>query len=85
MLYRRPDCSLCDEARATLQIILEERASLGEPLPTFREVDITGDPDLESRFGSSIPVLAVEGQHLDLATGGRRIRAFLDRTIGRLA
>jgi hypothetical protein len=85
VLYRRPTCSLCDETRATLQIILEERARLGEPVPTLREVDITGDPELESRFGASIPVLAVDGTHLDLATGGRRIRAFLDRTIGRLA
>jgi glutaredoxin len=85
ILYRRPACELCDEARAIVQIVLEERARLGETIPTFREVDITGDTILEERFGASIPVIAVDGRHLDLATGGKRVRSFLDRTLGRLA
>lgn len=84
-LYRRVHCHLCDEARASLQIALEERARLGEPLPRIAHVDIDTDPTLVARYGELIPVMAINGEELHLATSGRRIRLFLDRTLGRLA
>lgn len=84
-LYRRPSCELCDETRAVLQVVLEERAKAGETVPVFREVDISGDADLEERYGASIPVMAIDGQHLVFATGAHRVRSFLERTLGRLA
>jgi len=83
-LYRRTDCELCDETRLLLQAALEDRATRGESVPIVREVDIDMDPSLEERFGGRIPVLAVDGQELELATSGRQVRAFLDRTLGRL-
>lgn len=83
-LYRRTDCELCDETRLLLQAALEDRAARGERVPIVREVDIDTDPSLDERFGSRIPVLALGGQELELATGGRQVRAFLDRTLGRL-
>lgn len=83
-LYRRTDCELCDETRLLLQAALEDRATRGETVPLVREVDIDADPALEERFGSRIPVLALDGQELELATSGRQVRAFLDRTLGRL-
>jgi glutaredoxin len=83
-LYRRTDCELCDETRLLLQSALEERATRGERVPIVREVDIDMDPSLEELFGSRIPVLALDGHQLELATGGRQVRAFLDRTLGRL-
>ncbi len=82
--YRRTDCELCDETRLLLQAALEDRATRGETVPVVREVDIDADPSLEERFGSRIPVLALDGQELELATSGRHVRAFLDRTLGRL-
>lgn len=84
-LFRRADCQLCDEGRDALQVALEERARLGEPLPAVTSVDIDADPTLIARYGDLIPVMAIGGDELHLATSGRRIRLFLDRALGRLA
>lgn len=55
-LYSRPGCHLCDEMKAAL-----ERAGRGLDLQ-LNEVDISLDPELESRFGWDIPVLFVNGR-----------------------
>lgn len=57
----------------------------GESIVRVLEVDVAPDAELERRYGASIPVLSIEGMELSLATNGRQIRAFLDRTLGRLA
>jgi glutaredoxin len=54
VLYSRPGCHLCDDARAVLQRI-------GEP---FDEVDIESDDDLHKRYLERIPVVALDGQEL---------------------
>jgi glutaredoxin len=56
VIYGAPDCSLCDEAKA----ILEPAATrLGFRL---RAVDITSDPELETRHRASIPVVEIDGE-----------------------
>ncbi len=52
-LYSRPGCHLCDDMKAIVAPVASE---LGYAL---REVDISSQPDLESRFGSEIPVLLI--------------------------
>ncbi|HEX5950231.1 MAG TPA: glutaredoxin family protein [Actinomycetota bacterium] len=55
LLYSRPGCGLCDEAR---EVILAER----ERTPfAFDEVDISGDEALELEYGIRIPVVLVDG------------------------
>ena len=51
-LYTRPGCHLCDTMKNVVDEVARE-----EPV-TLREVDVTGDPGLERRFGTEIPVLA---------------------------
>lgn len=51
VLYGRPDCHLCDDAR---QVLL----AVGEP---FEEVDIEGDDELFKRYLERIPVVTVDG------------------------
>ena len=77
ILYSRPGCHLCDEARAIVQGLLEDRAARSQPLARFREIDITTDPDLERRFFDAIPVVELGGDRLELATSPARIRRFL--------
>ena len=55
-LYTRPGCHLCDEMNAAIA-----RAARDTPL-TLDEVDISGDPELEARYGLEIPVLLVDGR-----------------------
>ncbi len=55
VLYSRPGCGLCDEAR---DVIRSERSRT--PF-AFEEVDISGDDALELEYGLRIPVVLVDG------------------------
>ena len=57
-LYSKPDCPLCDEARRALMRVR------GRAPFELREVDITSDPALESRYRERIPVVALDGAEL---------------------
>ena len=54
VLYGRPGCHLCDDARAVLQRI-------GHP---FDEVDVESDDELLARYLERIPVIALDGTEL---------------------
>jgi glutaredoxin len=54
ILYARPGCHLCDEARA----------ALGRLGLTFAEVDITTDDALHARYLERIPVVSRDGEEL---------------------
>jgi glutathione S-transferase len=56
-LYGRPDCHLCDEARAGLE------AMLADGLPfELEEVNIESDEELHARFLERIPVVELDGE-----------------------
>ena len=59
VLYGRPGCHLCDDAR---EVVARVCAELGEE---WAEVDITTDAGLESRFGEEVPVTFVDGDQHD--------------------
>jgi glutaredoxin len=54
VLYGRPGCHLCDDARVVLERV-------GEP---FDEIDIESDDELLKRYLERIPVIALDGQEL---------------------
>jgi len=54
VLYSRPGCHLCDDARVVLERI-------GEP---FDEVDIDSDDELFKRYLERIPVVTLNGEEL---------------------
>ena len=58
MLYGRPGCHLCDDARVVL-----ERVRGAIPF-SVEEVDITGDDALHARYLERIPVVSVDGEEL---------------------
>ena len=84
LLYARDGCHLCEETRNVLQAALEARVLRGDPIVRVREVDIDADPELKTRYGDLIPVLALNGIELPLAMGRRAIDGFLDRVLPRL-
>lgn len=55
ILYTRPGCHLCDEARRVLD---EHRRWL----PEIIEVDIDHDPRLVERYGTCVPVVSLDGK-----------------------
>jgi glutaredoxin len=74
VLYTAAGCHLCARARATVEEVRRERAF------AVREVDITGDPDLEARYREWLPVVEIDGRrafvyHVDAAAFRRRLAA----------
>ena len=57
-LYGRPDCHLCDEARAAL-----ERVRATHPFRLV-DVDIEADDELFKRYLERIPVVELDGEEL---------------------
>jgi glutaredoxin len=56
-LYARPDCHLCDEARAGLERLLADGLDF-----ELEEVDIETDDELHARFMERIPVIELDGE-----------------------
>ena len=77
VLYGRPDCGLCDETRALLHALLDERRKTGRPLPTLVVLDVEADPALEREFGARIPVVELGDRRLELVTSAARLRRLL--------
>lgn len=78
VMYGRPGCHLCDDAREIIRAVC---ADLGVD---WREQSIVGDAELERRYADQVPVTLVDGRRHDfwrvdadrlrtaLTTAGRR-------------
>ena len=70
VLYSRPGCHLCDDARAVLD-------DVGEP---YEEIDIESDDALHAAYLERIPVVAVDGVELfEYFVAEAALRDHLDR------
>ena len=56
IVYSRPGCHLCDEAKLTIQT-----ASCDDQF-TLEEVNIESDPNLLRKYKYDIPVVTIDGQ-----------------------
>ena len=74
VLYARPDCHLCDEARAGLERLRADGLEF-----ELDEVDIEADDKLHGRFLERIPVVEVDGEIVsELYLDAEGLRARLD-------
>ena len=55
VIYSKPGCHLCEEAKATIQ-----SAGCGDQF-TLEEVNIETDSDLRGRYRYEIPVITING------------------------
>jgi len=68
-LYQRDDCHLCDQA---VEVLAAARAG------DFASVYIDGEPALESRYGTRVPVLRdLAGRELDWPFDAAALSAWL--------
>jgi hypothetical protein len=77
VLYGRPECHLCDDAREILRTIA------GSP-PAFsvEEVNIEGDDRLLARYLERIPVVELDGEIIgELLVDADSLRARLDTLV----
>ena len=73
ILYGRPECHLCDEARQLLNDILAEATDL-----ELVERNIEDDDALHQRFLERIPVIELEGRVVgELVPDPERLRSTL--------
>ena len=56
MLYHAQGCHLCERARTELAALRDELDF------DLREVDITGDDELEARYRELLPVVEIDGE-----------------------
>ena len=77
VLYRRAACGLCDEARAMVDALLEDRRSRGLTTPSVEERDIDTNLDWQRAFFTTIPVVELGGARLVTVTSLARLRRFL--------
>lgn len=69
ILYSRPGCHLCDDARALLR---------SEQVP-FEEIDIDRDDELLKRYLVRIPVISIDGDDaLELIIDPAALRARME-------
>jgi glutaredoxin len=59
LLYARPGCHLCDEARSVIARVCAEVGT------SYDEVDVTTSAELLRQFGEQIPVTFVDGRQHD--------------------
>jgi hypothetical protein len=77
-LYHRAGCHLCDDARATLGLLLVDRETRGFPAPPIIERDIDTDDDWQRRYALTIPVVALGDREVELATSPAALRRLLE-------
>lgn len=79
ILYTKPDCSLCDEAKMRL-------AQLAGRYPhQLVEMDITQDDELFAQYRYRIPVVVVNGRELAAPIGPGELEQALAARTGRAA
>lgn len=59
-VYSRPGCHLCED----MKVIVGRTARTAAVPLSIEEVDISGDPELEARYGLEIPVLEIDGRKI---------------------
>jgi len=77
VLYARPGCHLCDEAREAIEAVLAQRAAQGLPVPSLTERNIEADEALHRAFLERIPVVELDGRRIELIVGAGKVRRLL--------
>ena len=83
ILYSRPDCGLCDEARTLLEALLADRRARSLPTPTLVERDIDTDPAWQRAYFATIPVVELGDRRLETVTSLAALRRLLDDVLDR--
>ena len=81
VLYSRAGCSLCDEARDAIRVVLAERSTLGLSVPPLVERDIEADPELHRCLLERIPVVELGTQRVELVVTVGRMRRLLRESL----
>jgi hypothetical protein len=82
VLYARPGCSLCEEAREAIRLVVEDRAARGLAVPVVVERNIDDEPELHARLFERIPVVEIGNQRVELVVSVGKVRRLLNEALG---
>lgn len=77
VLYARPGCSLCDEAREAIRLVIDDRRERGLPIPEVVERNIEDDPELHRRYLERTPVVELGEQRVELIVTVGKLRRLM--------
>ena len=77
VLYTRPECSLCEEARQAIEVVIADRRERGLAVPNVVERNIESDPDLHRALLERIPVVELGDQRVELVVSIGKVRRLL--------
>jgi len=77
VLYARPDCHLCDEARSAIELVLTDRRDRHLTVPRLVEIDIDANDELAG-LRDRIPVVEIGSARLELVVSAPRLRRLLE-------
>jgi hypothetical protein len=83
ILYSRPECGLCDEARSLIEALLEDRLARNLPTPKLVERDIDTDETWQRAYFATIPVIELGDRRLETVTSLAALRRLLDDVLDR--
>jgi hypothetical protein len=82
VLYARPGCSLCDEARTAIELVIADRRGRGLAVPAVVERNIEDDPALHRALMERIPVVELGAQRVELVVSIGKVRRLLNEAAG---
>ena len=82
VLYARPGCSLCDEAREAINLVVQDRVARGLAVPGVVERNIEDDDDLHRRLLERIPVVEIGNLRVELIVTVGKVRRLLNEAFG---
>ena len=77
VLYARPGCALCDEAREAIAVVLADRRERGASVPNVVERNIEADVALHRAYLERIPVVELGARRLELLVTVGKLRRLL--------
>ena len=77
VLYARPSCSLCEEARQAIDLVVADRRQRGLPVPAVVERNIEDDEGLLRRYLERIPVVELGDERVELVVSVGKLRRLL--------
>ena len=82
ILYTRPGCSLCEEAREAIGLVVADRLARGLAVPVVVERNIDDDPEMHRRLFERIPVVEIDNQRVELIVSVGKVRRLLNEALG---
>jgi hypothetical protein len=82
VLYTRPRCSLCDEAREAIRLVIDDRRTRGLATPVVVERNIEDDEGLHRLYLERIPVVEIGSLRVELIVSVGKVRRLLNEVLG---